>query len=386
MNKTLKSSYMLDPEWIFLNHGSFGACPVPVFEKFQYYQRELERQPVQFIGRRLGDLLSSARQRMADYIHAPVENVVFFTNVTTALNMAIRSLVLEPGDEVLTTDHEYPALDSTWNFVAHRTQARYIHQPIPVPVHTKEEIIEALFAGVTPRTKILFISHLTCFSTLIMPIEEICQRARALGLITIVDGAHALSQIPLDMGKIGADIYVGACHKWLSAPKGSAFLYASPAAQEWLDPLVISWGWQRKDDQGKSMFAPHHQNQGTRDVSAFLSVPTAIDFQQEHDWPAQQARCYTLAKETRQRINALTKLDSLSPDSPDWFRQLLSIRLPEEVDLGKLSRELLEEEHIELPILKWNGLSLLRVSFQAYNSQEDADALVRALEKRLFSS
>ncbi len=382
MPVSLKSDYLLDPEFIFLNHGSFGACPRPVFETYQSWQRELERQPVQFIGRRLPGLLAEARQRLADFIHAPVENVVYFPNPTTALNMVGRSLVLEPGDEILTTDQEYPALDRTWEFIAHHSGARYVHQPIPVPVHSKDEVVEALFAGVTSRTKVLYLSHITCLTSLILPLEEICQRARQLGLIIIVDGAHAPGHIPLDMGKIGADVYVGACHKWLSAPKGSAFIYASPAAQEWLDPLVVSYGWQRKDADGRPLFVPHHQNQGTRDASAFLSVPAAIDFQKEHDWPAQQARCHTLAQETRQRINTLTGLESLSPDSTEWFQQMVSIRLPE-VDLGKLSRELLEEEHIEVPVMHWNGSPLVRVSFQAYNAQGEADGLVYALEKRI---
>ncbi|MGH2524967.1 MAG: aminotransferase class V-fold PLP-dependent enzyme, partial [Anaerolineales bacterium] len=221
----------------------------------------------------------------------------------------------------------------------------------------------------------------------IFPIQAICRRARQAGILTIVDGAHAPGQIPLHLGEIGADLYVGACHKWLSSPKGSAFLYARPDVQAWLEPLVVSWGW---GDEviapdlalGDTEFVRFHQPQGTRDIAAFLATPAAIEFQARHHWDAVRAECHRLALETRARLNQWTGLTALSPDSPEWVGQMVAIRLPE-VDVNTLKAQLYDEHRIEAPLFRWNGLPLIRVSFQGYNTRADADALVEALKALL---
>jgi isopenicillin-N epimerase len=400
MSESLKSEFLLNPDVHFLNHGSFGACPRSVFETYQSWQRELEWQPVDFIGRRSGRLMEESRAALAAYLGvADPDNLVYFPNPTTAVNMVARSLagfrndatgecggitsrgmLLQPGDEILTTDHEYPAMDRTWEFIACKTGIRYVHQTMPVPVTSPEEFVETFWSGVTPRTRVIFLSHITCQSALIFPIAEICHRAREAGILTIVDGAHAISQLPLDLDALGADIYAGACHKWLCAPKGSAFLYARPEMHCWLDPLVISRGFGYEPVNGKSSLVAYQEGQGTRDLSAFLSVPAAIQFQQEHDWDAVRQRCHALARSARDRIDALTGLEPIAPES--WFRQLVSIRLPD-VDLAALRHRLYAEYHIEAPVLGWNGGNYVRVSFQAYNDQSDVDALVDALAQLL---
>ncbi len=197
-------------------------------------------------------------------------------------------------------------------------------------------------------------------------------------------GAHAPGQIPLDLGTLGADIYGGACHKWLCAPKGSAFLYVRREIQTQLDPLVVSWGWESGNPSG-SQFVDYHEWQGTRDLAPFLSVPAAIEFQAQHDWESVRRRCRALAQETRRRLNALTGLDSICPDSPQWFTQMASIRLPD-VDTVELRKRLYDEFRIEAPLPCWNGQPLIRVSFQAYNSQADVDALVEAMAHLLDSA
>jgi isopenicillin-N epimerase len=392
MPNSLRSQFLLDPDVVFLNHGSFGACPRPVFEAYQQWQCELERQPVAFMARRAPGLLAEARARLAAYLGVEsADHLVYFTNPTTALNMVARSLAmgdhagaprLRAGDEILTTDHEYPALDNTWNFIAHQTGARYVRRPIPLPVTSAADFVETFWAGVTERTKVIFISHITSPTALIFPAQEICRRARAAGLISIVDGAHAPGQIALNLAEVGADVYVGACHKWLCAPKGSAFLYARPEAQAWLEPLVVSRGWGHQPPAAMSALVAYHEVQGTRDLAAFLAVPAAIEFQAQNDWPAVRRRCHELASSTRRRINALTGLDPLCPDSAGWFGQMASVRLPV-VDPDQLGRRLYEEYRIEVPLMQWNGQPLLRVSFQAYNDQADADALVDALARLL---
>jgi isopenicillin-N epimerase len=380
----LKSEFLLDSEVIFLNHGSFGACPRPVFEAYQKWQRELERQPVEFLGRRARDLMAEARAALADFLHCDEDEVVYFTNPTTAINMVARSLDLKPGDEILTTDHEYGAMDRAWRFICQQTGARYVRQPIPLPVTTPEAFVETFCLGITSRTRVVFISHITSPTALRFPVEAICRRARQLGLLSIIDGAHAPGQLPLDLTKLGADLYTGACHKWLCAPKGAAFLYARREVQDRLLPLVISWGWEA-EEPSDSRFIDHHEWQGTRDIAAFLSVPAAIRFQQEHHWNTVRRQCHETASKTRARINALTGFEALCPDSQDWFIQMFTARLPE-LDCEALQKQLYDEYKIEVATHRWNDHPLIRVSFQAYNDEEDADSLLYALRKLLPES
>lgn len=376
---SLKELFLLDPEIIFLNHGSFGACPRPVFEVYQAWQRELERQPVAFLGRNANALMAEARSKLAEYLGVASDEIVYFSNPTTAINMVVRSLDLKPGNEILTSDHEYGAMDRTWNFYCRRTGAKYIHHEISLPVSSQAEFEENFWSGVTERTRVIFLSHITSPTALIFPLEEICRRARQAGLLTIIDGAHAPGQIQLNLHELGADIYTGACHKWLMAPKGAAFLYTRPEVQAWLDPLVVSWGYE-SDIPGASQFIDYHEWQGTRDISAFLSVPAAIEFQSQYNWEPVRQGCHELARQTRQQINALTGLPAICPDD-GWFNQMMTVRLPENTDLDGLKSRLLEDYHIELPMIHWNESKFMRISFQGYNTQADSDALLQALKE-----
>ena len=403
----MKSLFLLDQNVIYLNHGSFGACPRPVFEAYQRWQRELELQPVLFLDRKVDELLHTSRARLGAYLGADADDLVYFPNPTTAVNMVARSLAsprtafLRPGDEILTTDHEYGAMDRTWRFICRRTGACYVQQPIPLPVTTQEELVERFWAGVNEHTRVIFISHITSPTALIFPVAEICRRARQAGLLTIVDGAHAPGQINLNLSEVGADFYTGACHKWLCAPKGAAFLYARREVQGWLEPLVVSWGWQ-SERPGPSRFVDYHQWQGTRDISAFLAVPAAIDFQAEHDWPQVRAECHKLLRYARQAIGELTGLEPICPDSPEWYAQMAAFPLPacdnvgarhrgdapavdepSMSDASPLQRRLYDEYRIEAPIISWGGRQFVRVSVQGYNTREDVDALIESLRALL---
>lgn len=378
---SLKSRFLLRPDIVYLNHGSFGACPRQVFETYQRWQRELERQPVAFLGRRAKDLLAEARAKLAVYLGCQANEVIYFSNPTTAVNMVARSLHLIPGDEILASDHEYGAMDRTWRFLCQQRGARYIRQPIPLPLATQEDFVDAFWQGVTARTRAVFLSHITSPTALIFPVEEVCRRARRAGLLSIIDGAHAPGQIPLDLPALGADLYTGACHKWLCAPKGSAFLYARPEVQPALEPLVVSWGWET-DEPGDSPFIDHHEWQGTRDLAAFLSVPAAIEFQQQHDWAAIRQRCHRLLSQARRQIHERTGLEPLCSDGPGWFAQMAAARLPP-VDVVLLQRRLYQKYRIEVPLHRWNDQPLIRVSVQAYNTEEDLAALLEALSELL---
>lgn len=383
---SLRSLFLLDPDIVFLNHGSFGACPRPVFEAYQRLQLELERHPVEFLGRRINGLMAGARTLLAAYLGCAADEVVYFPNPTTAFNMVARSQRLQAGDDVLATDHEYGAMDRTWRFLAMQRGFQYIRRPVPLPVTTAEAFVEQFWAGVTENTRVIFISHIASPTALIFPIQTICRRARQAGILTVIDGAHAPGQIPLNLAELGADVYTGAAHKWLMAPKGSAFLYARHEIQALLEPLVVSWGWESDQPSG-SKFIDVHEWQGTRDMAAFLATPAAIRFQAEHNWDRVRVDCHQLLREARSRIDKLTGLEPICPDSPEWYAQLATVRLPLKDFSGPALKafqtRLYAEHHIEVPVLVWNNQPMLRISVQGYNTQADMDALVSALEQML---
>jgi isopenicillin-N epimerase len=381
--KSLRDLFLLDSEIIFLNHGSFGACPIPVFETYQNWQRQLERQPVEFLGRRIQELMAAARRRLGEFLGANADDLVYFTNPTSAINMVARNLPLKAGDEILTSDHEYGAMDRTWNFICRQRGASYVRQPICLPVVSADQFIENFWSGVNPRTRVIFLSHITSPTSLIFPLAEICRRARQAGILTVIDGAHAPGQIDLNLTELDADLYAGACHKWMMAPKGAAFLYARRSIQHLLDPLVVSWGYE-SEQPGPSRFIDYHEWQGTRDPSAFLSVPAAIDFQADYDWVEVRKHCHEMAAITRSQIDELTGLAPICPDSPEWFAQMFMARLPQGVDLEALQKRLYENHHIEAPAFSWNEQNFIRVSFQGYNSLMDGQKLVNALREILY--
>lgn len=375
---SLKKHFLLDPSVVFLNHGSFGATPRPVFKEYQRWQRELEKQPVEFLGRRFISLMEDGRTKLGAYLGTRADNLVYTQNVTISINIVTSSLNLGSDDEVLATDHEYGAMDRMWRFLSKERGFRYVHQHVTLPLTTEEKFIEDFWRGVSKHTRVIFMSHITSPTALILPVQEIIRRAREAGITTIIDGAHVPGQLPLQLDSLGADFYGGNLHKWLCAPKGSGFLYARPKVQHLLKPLVVSWGYE-SEMPGNSEFIDHHEWWGTRDVSAFLSVPAAIEFQKEHHWEDVQDTCHELARYAQQKICELTGLSPLHSDADTWFRQMTAAPLPAGTDIVHLKSRLYDEHRIEVPLSDWNGNKLIRVSVQGYNTKRDIDKLLKAL-------
>jgi isopenicillin-N epimerase len=373
--------FLLRPGIAFLNHGSFGACPRPVFAMYQGWQRELEEQPVEFLGRRITALLSEARARLASYVGTHTDSLVYVPNATYGVNIVARSLDLRPDDEVLATDHEYGAADRAWRFTCARRGARYINQPIALPAKSAAPVVEQLWAGVTKRTRVIFLSHITSPTALIFPVAEICRRAREAGILTVIDGAHAPGQIDLALDDLGADFYSGNCHKWLCAQRASGFLYAQPELQHLLEPLVVSWGWESQTP-GVSPFIDYFEWPGTYNPASYLATPAAIDWQAKHNWPAVRAACHELLLDTSHQIAALSGLPQISPDTSDWWMQMRTIPLPP-CNLEVLKARLWDEYQVEVPLGGWNGGHYIRVSIQCYNSPNDVDRLLEALQRLL---
>jgi len=372
----LRKLFLLDPSVTFLNHGSFGATPKPVFDEYQRWQMELERQPVEFMGRRFTGLMAEARAALGAYLGTHADNLVYTQNVTISMNIVARSLQLGTGDEVLTSDHEYGAMDRTWRFLSKERGFKYINQPVSLA--SKEAFVHSFWSAVTPRTRVIFLSHITSPTALIFPVDEIIKRARVAGIITVIDGAHVPGQIPLDLDSLGADFYGGNLHKWLCAPKGAGFLYARPEMQHLLKPLVVSWGYE-SETPSASTFVDQQEWWGTRDIAAFLSVPAAIQFQQKNHWDKVREASHILAQDVQQRICELTGLAPLHAQAEGWFAQLTAAPLPADTDLAALKARLYDEHRIEIPLIAWNNMKLIRVSIQGYNSKRDVDHLLRAL-------
>jgi isopenicillin-N epimerase len=380
---SLKEYFLLDPDVVFLNHGSFGAAPRPVMEAYQHWQMRLERQPVLFLGRELDGLLRESRVVLGEYLNADADDLVYIPNATHGVNIIAHSLQLKPNDEILTSDHEYGACDYTWDFICSKTGAKYVHQPIPLPVHSEEEIVEQFWSGVTLRTKIIYLSHITSSTALRLPVEEICRHAREAGILTVIDAAHSPGQIAVDLQAFNADIIFGNCHKWLLNVKGSAFLYVRHELQDLIEPLIVSWGYNPTPETTTgSRFIDLLQWTGTKDPTAALTVPTAIQFMKDHDWDNVRCQCHALLRQAIGRICDLTKLPPLYPLDSDFYSQMGIAPLPSS-DLTILKNRLYNEYKIEVPLTEWRNKQFIRISVQGYNTQEDIDALLRALEEVL---
>jgi isopenicillin-N epimerase len=383
MADDLRSLFLLDPTVTFLNHGSFGACPRPVFEEYQRWQLELERQPVEFLGRRYNDLLAEARAALGTYLNAPADDLVFVDNATTGVNIVARSLDLKPGDELVTTDREYGACDLTWQFLQEDKGVVIRKAAIALPVTTQEAVVEEIWAQVTDRTRVIYLSHITSGSALTFPVAEVCCRAREAGIFTVIDGAHAPGQIPVDLTAIGADCYAGNLHKWLCAPKGAGFLHVRPEHQEQMWAGIVSWGWgEGRPEFGTTQFLRRNTWQGTRDPAAYLSVPAAIKFQADHDWDTVRDRCHELVCQARRRIANLTDLPQIAPENRGWFRQMAMCPLRTS-DIEQLKINLYDKCRIEIPVGERDGRQSLRVSIQGYNTAEDVDRLLDGLGRYL---
>lgn len=372
---------MLDPEIAYLNFGSFGACPKPIFEDYQKWQLELEREPAQFIQVKGPEYLRQARVALGKYINCHEDDLVFTTNPSYALNIITKSLKLNAGDEILSTNLEYGAMDRAWDFYCEKSNAKYVRSEITLPLTSKEKFIEDFFKGLSPKTKAIFISQITSATGLILPVQEICDIAKSKGLMTIVDGAHSAAHIPVDLQKLNPDVFAGACHKWMMTPKGSSFLYVKRELQELFEPLVISWGY-KSIAPSHSKFLDYHQFNGTRDFSAFLTIPISIEFMKEHNWWSVAKSCRELVLKNAERFCSLSKKQALAPLTEGFFAQLFSIPV-DCSDPEKLQKTLFNQYKIEIPVMRQGDSIYIRYSINAFNDQEDLDRLFEALKREL---
>jgi len=386
--------WRLDPRVLFLNHGSFGACPRPVLARQAALRERMEANPVDFFVRELPGMLDRARAALARFVGAPAEDLVFVSNATGGVNTVLRSLSFREGDELLTTAHEYNACRNALDAAAARSGASVVVAALPFPLRSADEILEAILSRVTPRTRLALVDHVTSPTALIVPVERIVAELEARGVAALIDGAHPPGMLPLDLASLGASFYTGNCHKWLCAPKGAGFLYVRPDRQDAIRPLAISHG-ANSPRSDRSRFQLEFEWTGTRDPSAALCVPAAIEFMGDllpGGWDELRARNHALACEGR-RI--LAEALAVAPPCPEGLLGSMAA-LPLPLDAGgacaadapgddPLEVALRRDHGIIVPVIRWADppLRLLRVSAQIYNHADEYRELGRAARELL---
>ncbi len=391
---TPRNFWPLQPGLIFLNHGSFGSCPRPVQKFRAEILQRMERQPVQFFVRDLEPMLDKARAAVAKFVGARADDLVFVQNATSGINTVLRSLEFRRGDELLVTDQEYNACRNALNFVAERAGAKVVVAHIPYPISSAQEAVAAVMERVTSRTRLALLDHVTSQTGIVLPLEKIVAKLNRLGVDTLIDGAHAPGMIGLNLKKLGATYYTGNCHKWICAPKSSAFLHVQSDRQKLIHPLAISHGLnsQRTD---RSRFQIEFGWAGTLDASAMLSVPEALRVMgaiMPGGWTALMERNRQLALSARKVICDALGIPLPCPD--EMIGSLVSFPLPDAKSVvipntplyaDALQDKLREQFNIEVPIIPWPAppKRLLRISAQHYNHERQYNALARALHRLL---
>ncbi len=377
MRADIRSEFLLNSHIHYLNHGSFGACPRPVFEEYQRWQLVLEQNPMNYFTRELKGLFSKdaqgplelARQSLADVVNVDSKGMIFTPNVTVALNAIAHSIQLKKNDEVLTTDHEYGTILETWKRKCGQNNAILKQVHISLPVSSQQDFVEMFWKNVTSRTRVILMSHITSATALKLPVKEICHRARKAGIITVIDGAHAVGQLQLNLSELEADFYTSNCHKWLLTPKGTAFLYVHKDQRDQFEPFVISWA-----EINKPSFSLRHEMWGTRDMAGYLSIPAALSFREKHDWDGRAREARAILHDYRDRFAQAFKTPEICDTS--WLAQMGSVLLPENTDALGLWQYLWDNYQIEAMITKWDNKPILRLGFNAYNKTTELDQLL----------
>ena len=359
----------------YLNNGSFGPTPRCVSAARRKWMEVVEADPHDFFVRQLGPRLAECRRRLGELVGTHGDNLALVENASVAMNIVAASVRLQPGDEVLTNDHEYGAVLRLWERVCRRAGAKLVVQPLPVPITSAEEVVETLFASAGERTKLLVVSHITSPTAIVFPVEAICRRARERGIATAVDGPHAIAMLDVILDRLDCDYYTASCHKWLCGPLGTGFLHAHPRVQASVEPALVSWGRTLEGDTAS--WRDEFNWIGTRDPSAFLAIRAAIDFMNRVGLDAFRERTHALAGYAREQFVARLGAEPLVPDDPQWYGSMISLRLPDG-DAESLQRALWDRHRIEIPIVSWQGRRLVRPSCHLYTWREDIDRLVEA--------
>lgn len=389
MPSTLIQHWTLDPEVVFLNHGSYGAVPERIQQRQQEFRREMEREPVRYMSVLRQPQTDAARHAAARFLNADPADLALVPNATHGVNSVLRSLRFAPGEELLVTDHEYNACRNALNFVAERWGAKVVVAVIPFPLRSPQEVVDAMLAQVTPRTTLCLVDHITSPTALVMPVAKIVPALQQQGVRVLVDGAHAPGQVDVDLKALGADFWTGNLHKWPCAPKGTAVLYVHPRHHDTIRPTVISHG-ANADASQRARFHQEFDWEGTFDPTGWACVPEVLEFVEKlvpGGWPEIRRRNHALAMEARTLLHEGLGTEPVCPE--EMIGSMAAIRLPADLhqrlaDRGvSMSGELISRWKIQIPVIGWKPPvgEMVRISCHLYNAREDYEKLLRALQE-----
>ena len=393
MSSGKDSAWSLDPGVCFLNHGSFGACPIAVQAHQQLLRERMESEPVRFMVEELPGLIEASRSALASFLGADADGLVFVSNATQGVNTVLASLPFAGGDEIVTTDHEYNACRCALEHYAGRAGAKIVVAPVPFPIREPSQVTEAVLGAVTARTRLAMISHITSPSALIFPIGAIVRELRERGVVSLVDGAHAPGMVALNLNAIDADYYTGNCHKWMCAPKGAAFLHVRADRHEGLMPMSISHGYNAPDD-GRPALHRLFDWTGTSDPTALASIPCAIETVSAlmaDGWEGVMRANHDLAVRARDVLCEALGCDPPAPD--EMLGSMAAMPIPDAP--GKTPSGRPYHDALQVEILRRHGVQapvsyfprapkrVMRVSAQRYNTVEQYQRLASALVEEL---
>jgi isopenicillin-N epimerase len=389
----IAAEWQIRPGTIYLNHGSYGPAPLAVRRARRDLIERFDDNPMDFFNRRYEAAIFAARERLAKFVGTPAENLIFIENATAGMNVVASSFHLDCGDEVLINDHEYGAVRRIWDRACREAEAKLVTVELPLPFTTAEKAVEAILSGASARTRLLIVSHITSSTAVTLPVELICREARRRGIAVAIDGPHAVAQVPLSLDWLDCDFYAASCHKWLSAPLGSGFLYVAPQHQSQVRPPALSWG--RIQPTPVTIWSDEFVWTGTRDPSAYLTVPAAIEFLERIGLENFRTRTHWLASYARRRLVELTGLEPIVPDDPAWYAAMAHVplpprRMPAAADAAAraaighpvanlLQHALWRDFGIEVPIVDFGPRRYIRVSCHLYNDTRQIDRLIEAL-------
>jgi len=372
----LRSQYRIRPGVTYLNHGSFGISPDAVKWSRQRWIEALDQNPMDFYVRQFETLIEGAKCRLADFLGADPANLVFSDNATTAMNIVATHFPLAAGDEILINSHEYGAVKKIWQRRCQSVGAHVVEAALGNQFQNVDQIIDPILNRITPKTKLVILSHITSATAIVFPIEQLIARIKKLGVSVCIDGPHAIAALPLALEELGCDFYCASCHKWLAGPLGSGFVYVAPASQHYIQPLIESWG--RLLPNSAETWDQRFLWQGTRDVSPYLALPAAIDFLEGIGLDKVRGYCLDLTKTVRSTLTQMFGQPLMVPDEDMWMTTMAQVTLPPG-DWQNLQAALWQNYQIEVPIIHFQDQWYIRVSSYLYNNENDLDYLVSAL-------
>ena len=381
-----KNDFLLNNKIYYFNNGSYGACPWIIFNHYQNIQKTIEYQPVDFFQHQLILELDKSRTSLSSFVNCNKNDIILIKNATYAINCIIRSLDLDENDEIITTNHEYGACLNSLQFwqEQRKFKIKMLHYDLPLPAD--KDILLDIEKSITSETKVIFFSHITSLTSQIFPAKKICQLAEKHNILSIVDGAHSIGHIPLDLQDIGADYYFSNLHKWFFAPKGTAFLYTKPTEQKKIKPLITSWGWgQHQEMRSGNQYIDSNQFYGTDDLSSFICVPKCIKFFQENNIDEVSTRCNKLVKYFLSSVKEITGFPSLYNVHSNYLKMGV-VELPNTYNIDDLKKILYDKFSIEVPVVQWNEKQLIRISVWVYNTKSQIDYFLEVLKKLYFSN